>query len=97
MIRTFRLCMEHGPTWSGNEFDEPSKPEKTDAKDDKTTDERQSCSNLLARPLLSVGVFDILNDLGNRKRHNRDGTDGNVLGSSKELRADQYNFREKKE
>jgi hypothetical protein len=50
-------------TWGGNELDEPSQPEQTNAKYDEATDESECHSNLFRRPLVGMRAFDMFDNL----------------------------------
>ena len=59
----------------GNELDEPAESKKTDAEDNETTNESDGGRDLRMRPLVGVCFRNVLDDLGNRERHDSDGTD----------------------
>ena len=80
-----RTCHESTDSRRGNKLDEPSKVQQTNAQDDEAAYEGDSGCNLRTVPHIGMCLVDMFDDLGNRERHDCDGTDGHILGGSEEL------------
>ena len=68
-----------------DELDDPSNPEDTNTQSNEATDEGDSSSNNVWRPLPGMFVVNVLDYLRDSERHDSDGTDGDILGGSEEL------------
>jgi hypothetical protein len=70
---------------SWDELDQPTDPKQAKAEGDETTNQSQGSSNGMRFPSVAVVVDDVLDDFCDGERHDGDRTNGNILGSGKEL------------
>jgi len=68
-----------------NELDEPTDPQKTHAQGNESSNDSQNGGDVWSSPHTRVLGFDMIDDLRNEDRHNRDRTDRHILGRGEEL------------